>query len=85
MVLQEVSSFHSVCRPTVHPRLTEFCVSLTGLTQADVDAAAPLGNVLASFAAWLQDQGVSEAALTTGIPCPFRVMCLPDLVWQSVK
>ncbi|WP_439670875.1 Exonuclease domain-containing protein [Cupriavidus necator] len=33
--------FHSFVRPVVNPRLTDFCSTLTGINQADIDNAPP--------------------------------------------
>lgn len=65
---QEVGTFHRVCRPTVHPRLSDFCLSLTGLSQAEVDAAAPLPQVLEELQAWLRSLHLPDAALASGMP-----------------
>jgi 3'-5' exoribonuclease 1 len=39
-------------KPTLHPKLSEFCVALTSITQADVDAADPIEVVLPRFIDW---------------------------------
>ncbi len=45
--------FGSFVRPVVHPRLSEFCVSLTSIQQTDVDAADPFGPVYWRFVDWV--------------------------------
>lgn len=52
-----LAEFHSHARPTVHPKLSDFCVDFTGVTQAQVDAAPPLDEVLRRLGAWLVEQG----------------------------
>jgi inhibitor of KinA sporulation pathway (predicted exonuclease) len=44
--------FARFVRPLASPVLTEFCVRLTGITQSEVDGAAPFPAVLADFVAW---------------------------------
>ncbi|KEG14918.1 exonuclease [Trypanosoma grayi] len=50
-----VAEFHSYVRPVKNPRLTSFCCELTGITQAQVDAAPTLPEVLQRFTAWLHE------------------------------
>lgn len=40
-------------KPTDRPKLTAFCTELTSITQAQVDAARPLCDVIALFKEWL--------------------------------
>jgi len=49
-----VSEFHAYCRPTNSPILTDFCKELTGITQLQVDSAAPFPTVLRRFDEWLK-------------------------------
>ncbi|RNF09140.1 exonuclease [Trypanosoma rangeli] len=50
-----VAEFHSYVRPMRNPRLTQFCTALTGITQAQVDAAPTLPEVLGRFERWLRE------------------------------
>lgn len=50
---QIVEEFHSYCRPIVNPTLTEFCMTLTGITQQQVDDADPFPKILDEFVKWL--------------------------------
>ncbi|CAH8446743.1 unnamed protein product [Dicrocoelium dendriticum] len=43
-------------RPTENPILTDFCVSLTGIHQEDVDGAQDLAVVLKEFEHWLRQK-----------------------------
>jgi len=52
-----VSEFHEHVRPTRHPQLSAFCTELTGITQAQIDAAAPLSTVMDRHVAWLERHG----------------------------
>jgi inhibitor of KinA sporulation pathway (predicted exonuclease) len=47
-----VSEFQEYIRPVQHTRLTDFCTELTGITQAQVDAAAFFPHVFQRFVAW---------------------------------
>ncbi|KAG8340685.1 putative exonuclease [Trypanosoma vivax] len=49
-----VAEFHSYVRPVHHPKLTPFCIELTGITQAQVDEAPTLPVVLGRFNDWLR-------------------------------
>jgi inhibitor of KinA sporulation pathway (predicted exonuclease) len=49
--------FETFVRPVRHPRLTAFCTELTGIVQADVDAAPPFRQALAAFLAFAGDWG----------------------------
>ncbi len=48
-----VDEFASFVRPVRHPRLTPFCTRLTGIRQADVDAAPAFRDAIAAFRTWL--------------------------------
>lgn len=50
---QTVAEFHSFVRPVINPILSAFCTELTGITQAQADAAPTLPEVLVKFTAWL--------------------------------
>lgn len=55
--LECVGEFHRFVRPTERPILTKFCVELTGIDQATVDAASTLEQVLDEFKRWLPEGG----------------------------
>jgi 3'-5' exoribonuclease 1 len=57
-----VGEFHSYVRPTVNTTLTEFCSRLTGISQAQVDAAPTLPEVLAQFEEWRVARGLTYTA-----------------------
>lgn len=56
-----VDSFSAVVRPRINPALSPYCRELLALTQAEVDAAPPLGQVLVDVRTW-------EARLGPGTP-----------------
>lgn len=47
-----VAEFQAFIQPVRHPKLTEFCIGLTTITQADVDQAATFQEVLIQFLDW---------------------------------
>ncbi len=51
--LRVVSEFQEYIRPVLHTTLTDFCTELTGITQAQVDAAAFFPHVFARFEKWV--------------------------------
>ncbi|KAK2581832.1 hypothetical protein KPH14_002298 [Odynerus spinipes] len=52
--------FHKYVRPKVHPDLTPFCTSLTGIIQDMVDDEPHFPVVFSSFCTWLKDNGYFE-------------------------
>lgn len=50
-ILDEYCAF---IKPVRHPRLTDFCTSLTSIRQADVDLAPEFPEAISVFQAWLQ-------------------------------
>jgi len=56
--LRVVDEFRSFVRPTWKPRLTEFCATLTGITQTEVDSAPIFSAVLDDFRAFLCRHGL---------------------------
>ena len=51
--LQPMGEFSRLVRPVRHPTLTDFCCSLTGITQGEVDAADGFARVYGDFLAWI--------------------------------
>ncbi len=52
MSLQD--SFQAYIKPVVHPKLSDFCVKLTHITQQQVDNARPFSAVFAEFMQWAE-------------------------------
>ncbi|XP_005895628.2 ERI1 exoribonuclease 2 isoform X1 [Bos mutus] len=48
------SEFHAYVQPQEHPILSEFCMELTGIKQAQVDEGVPLKICLSQFCKWIQ-------------------------------
>jgi inhibitor of KinA sporulation pathway (predicted exonuclease) len=49
-----VSAFDTFVRPTLNPRLTQFSIDLTAITQEDVNAAPTIDIALKSYMKWLK-------------------------------
>jgi inhibitor of KinA sporulation pathway (predicted exonuclease) len=49
-----LARFSTTVRPTLHPTLTDFCVRLTGLTQARLEGAPTLPEALSALWAWCE-------------------------------
>lgn len=70
--LEIEDTFRRICRPTIKPKLSQFCSELTGVTQKDVDAAEPFSAVLEQFEKWLREHKLGserEFAIVTDGPC----------------
>lgn len=48
-----VDEFHEYCKPVLNPRLTEFCSSLTGISQGLVDKSDEFPAVLDRMQSWM--------------------------------
>ncbi|HEY1082916.1 MAG TPA: 3'-5' exonuclease [Prosthecobacter sp.] len=48
-----IGEFQTFIRPARHPQLTPFCISLTSITQTDVDAAPAFADAMPPFKEWL--------------------------------
>lgn len=55
-----VDEFDTFVRPTFNPTLTPFSAQLTGIRQADIDAAPPLKAAMASYLGWLASHGLAS-------------------------
>lgn len=71
---QQVDSWRQYVRPTLQPNLSEFCTTLTGISQETVDKADTFPTVLENFTVWLEEKGLGSkntfALVTDG---PFDV------------
>lgn len=47
--------FQAYCKPVLNPKLSKFCINLTGITQEQVDSAKPFPQVLQMFEDWLKE------------------------------
>ncbi|MGE0492172.1 MAG: exonuclease domain-containing protein [Vulcanimicrobiota bacterium] len=49
-----LDEFQAFVKPKLHPRLTDFCLELTGITQAQVDGGRPFSEVLQALVEWAE-------------------------------
>ncbi|XP_044090162.1 ERI1 exoribonuclease 2 isoform X1 [Neovison vison] len=65
------SEFHAYVQPQEHPILSEFCMELTGIKQAQVEEGVPLRICLSQFCKWVQKiQQQKKIIFATGISDP---------------
>ena len=63
----QIDEFRTFVRPVRHPTLSPFCTELTGITQADVDAAPAFPAVVARFHDWLRTHDIDVDRLVEGL------------------
>ncbi|KAH3756766.1 exonuclease III protein [Pelomyxa schiedti] len=56
--LKVEDEFHVYVRPEIHPVLSKFCTSLTGITQEMVDRGVTLGDAMQMHRDWLAKHGL---------------------------
>ncbi|CAG0882164.1 unnamed protein product, partial [Cyprideis torosa] len=56
--LEITDTFHKFVQPVLNRKLTPYCTTLTGISQAQVDAAETFPVVLAQFEGWLKSHGL---------------------------
>ena len=56
------SEFHTYVKPKFHPRLSEFCTELTGISQDTVEHQPDFVTVLDLFEQWLKSQNLQESS-----------------------
>lgn len=67
-----VDTFHRFVRPTVNPTLSEFCRTLTGISQETVNAADTFDQVHAEFLRWMEGHGFGvDSTFTVVTDGPF--------------
>jgi 3'-5' exoribonuclease 1 len=71
--LETVDEFRTFVRPTWRPTLSDFCTSLTGITQAQVDSAPTFVEVVQQFSQFLEKHGLIDSA--TGMRKPGVKFC----------
>ena len=47
-----IDSFQNFVRPMIHPELSDYCLSLTGIKQRQVDRAQSIEEAMIKFATW---------------------------------
>ncbi len=80
--LEPVDEFHAYIRPTERPVLTNFCKTLTGISQDTVDGAVTLEVALEQFAAWLVERQLGALG-EPGVQ--FTIALATDGPWDIVN
>ena len=68
---QTTSHFHRYVKPVIHPQLTCFCTTLTGITQDKVDAAATIDVVLNEVVDWVTNTIPADKTFIFAADGPF--------------
>ncbi|KAM8884746.1 3'-5' exoribonuclease 1 [Synchiropus picturatus] len=71
-----VDTFQEYVKPELNPQLSDFCVSLTGITQKMVDDADPFPVVLQRVVEWLQNRELGTK---------YKYAFLTDGAWDMSK
>jgi len=66
---RHLSEFRQFCMPVEQPRLSPFCTSLTGITQAQVEAGVPLPTCLVLYNQWLKEVTLEHGLDAASITC----------------
>ncbi|XP_070541193.1 3'-5' exoribonuclease 1-like [Ptychodera flava] len=62
--LEQKGEFQSYCRPVKHPKLSEFCLQLTRISQETVDDADEFSVVWGRFMDWMKSKGLKTQSQT---------------------
>jgi inhibitor of KinA sporulation pathway (predicted exonuclease) len=82
VTLEPVDEFHAYIRPTERPVLTNFCKTLTGISQDTVDAADTLEVALEQFATWLTERQLGAPGEPGSV---FTIALATDGPWDIVN
>ncbi|XP_061839634.2 3'-5' exoribonuclease 1 [Nerophis lumbriciformis] len=74
--LEIVETFQEYVKPELNPKLSDFCVQLTGITQEMVDAADTFPDVLRRVVLWLQQKQLGTK---------YKYAFLTDGAWDMSK
>ena len=61
-----IDDFHSFIRPIDHPRLSSYCIELTGIPQEKVSKARKFGPVFTDFLDWIEQLDQPHIICTWG-------------------
>lgn len=84
---QVLDTFNKFVKPQITPVLTDFCKTLTGISQEEVDKGVPFSVALSQFQEWLQSHGLFHnfTVVTWGnwdLMCMLPAQC--DLIGVAV-
>ncbi|XP_029424507.1 ERI1 exoribonuclease 2 isoform X6 [Nannospalax galili] len=80
------SEFHAYVQPQEHPTLSEFCMELTGIKQAQIDEGVPLKICLSQFCKWIhriQQQKKIIFAAEASEPTTSEVKLCAFVTWSD--
>ncbi len=60
--LEIVDTFQEYIKPIHHPKLTDYCVNLTGITQEQVDNGISLFECLQKYETWLRKNNIRKGS-----------------------
>lgn len=66
--LEKISEFHEYVKPTINPKLSDFCTKFTGITQETVDKSSTFAGVFNRHYKWLTTN-VSDLNKLTFLTC----------------
>ena len=80
-----IDEFNSYVRPRLTPKLPDFSIELTGITQEMVDRAPYLEEVLESYQEWLRSHGLIDSEGRRAGKWTFCTWSDADIAGQLVK
>lgn len=86
--MQIIDKFHSFVRPTLSPKLTDFCTKLTRITQAQVDAAPTLPEVLKEVDKFLEKylrDGLSRVSVLNDCDSDIRNFLANETTFKDIS
>ena len=66
--LNQIDTFQLFIKPTLNPILSDFCIDLTTITQAEVDQGEDFKDALQHFANWITYETSDVTLLSSWIP-----------------
>lgn len=81
-----VGTFHRYVRPVLDPQLSDFCTSLTGITQTTVEKASVFSHVFDEFTTWLGThvQDTDQCIFVTDGPWDVRDFFEKEFVYSQI-
>ena len=85
--LEVLDIFHRYCRPLLNPKLSDFCLELTGISQETVDGAQPFDVVYKEFNNWLGSKCIDrdECCFVTDGPFDLRDFIEKEFTYFGIE
>jgi 3'-5' exoribonuclease 1 len=85
--MEKIDTFHRYVRPQLHPKLTEFCIQLTGISQDTVDQAEPFIVVYKEFCEWFASHcpDENECIFVTDGPWDLRDFIEKEFTYYQIE